>query len=75
MFEGKRMSRALANPASWRYLRRPEIPSWGEPYAQIVTRLDLSVNTVKMNLKSIYRKLAVTSRSEAVDAARSAGPR
>jgi LuxR family maltose regulon positive regulatory protein len=42
-------------------------------YAQIGTRLDLSVNTVKMNLKSIYRKLAVTSRSEAVDAARSAG--
>jgi LuxR family maltose regulon positive regulatory protein len=41
-------------------------------YAQIGTRLYLSVNTVKMNLKSIYRKLAVTSRSEAVDAARSA---
>ena len=42
-------------------------------YAQIGTRLYLSVNTVKMNLKSIYRKLAVTSRAEAVDAARSAG--
>jgi LuxR family transcriptional regulator, maltose regulon positive regulatory protein len=42
-------------------------------YAQIGTQLYLSVNTVKMNLKSIYRKLAVASRSEAVDAARAAG--
>jgi hypothetical protein len=32
-----------------------------------------SVNTVKMNLKSIYRKLAVATRSEAVEAARAAG--
>jgi broad specificity phosphatase PhoE len=39
VFEGKRMSRALANPASWRYLARPEIPSWGEPYASIVERM------------------------------------
>lgn len=40
VFEGKRMSRALANPASWRYLARPEIPSWGEPYAQVVARME-----------------------------------
>jgi broad specificity phosphatase PhoE len=46
VFEGKRMSRALANPASWRYLRRPEIPSWGEPYAQIVTRMEEAMRDV-----------------------------
>jgi len=40
VFEGKRMSRALANPASWRYLARPEIPSWGEPYVQVVARME-----------------------------------
>lgn len=39
-------------------------------YAQIGEQLHLSVNTVKSNLKSIYRKLAVTTRAEAVDAAR-----
>jgi broad specificity phosphatase PhoE len=33
------MKQALANPANWRYLRRPEIPSWGEPYVQVVERM------------------------------------
>jgi LuxR family maltose regulon positive regulatory protein len=42
-------------------------------YAQIGERLFLSINTVKGNLKTIYRKLGVTSRSGAVDAARRAG--
>jgi broad specificity phosphatase PhoE len=39
VFEGKRMSRALRNPLNWHYLSRPEIPSWGEPYAQVVDRM------------------------------------
>lgn len=39
VFEGQRMSLALMNPFSWRHLSRPEIPSWGEPYAQIVERM------------------------------------
>ncbi len=39
-------------------------------YAQIGERLFVSVNTIKTNVKSIYRKLGVTSRSEAVDVAR-----
>lgn len=39
VFEGKRMSRALRNPLNWRHLARPEIPSWGEPYAQVVDRM------------------------------------
>lgn len=42
-------------------------------YAEIAARLYLSVNTVKTNLKSLYRKLGVASRSEAVEAATRAG--
>jgi len=43
VFEGKRMRRALLNPLNWRHLRRPEIPSWGEPYAQVVARMDAAM--------------------------------
>lgn len=39
VFEGRRMKRALSNPVNWRYLRQPEIPSWGEPYVQVVERM------------------------------------
>ncbi|MFT3855627.1 MAG: LuxR C-terminal-related transcriptional regulator [Ilumatobacteraceae bacterium] len=38
-------------------------------YGEIGQRLNLSVNTVKSNMKSIYRKLGVSARSAAVDAA------
>lgn len=43
VFEGKRMRRAVLNPANWRYLRDPEIPTWGEPYAQVVARMDAAM--------------------------------
>ncbi len=39
VFEGRRMKRALANPINWRHLRQPDVPSWGEPYAQVVARV------------------------------------
>ncbi len=42
-------------------------------YAQIAERLYLSVNTVKSNLKAVYRKLGVGTRSDAVLAGRAAG--
>ena len=42
-------------------------------YGQIGNELFLSVNTVKSNVKSIYRKLGVTSRYEAVATARELG--
>ena len=42
-------------------------------YAQIGERLYISVNTVKSNLKAVYRKLGVASRHEAVEAARMMG--
>jgi len=43
VFEGKRMSRAVANPLNWWHLRRPSTPSWGEPYAQVVARMDAAM--------------------------------
>lgn len=39
VFEGSRMSRALRNPANWWHLRAPWRPSWGEPYAQVASRM------------------------------------
>lgn len=39
-------------------------------YAGIADHLAISVNTVKGNLKSVYRKLGVSGRAEAVDASR-----
>ncbi len=43
VFEGKRMKRAVLNPANWRYLTDPEIPSWGEPYLEVVERMDAAM--------------------------------
>lgn len=43
VFEGRRMKRALMNPLNWRHLRRPAVPSWGEPYAQVVARMDAAM--------------------------------
>jgi broad specificity phosphatase PhoE len=39
VFEGRRMKRALLNPLNWRHLARPETPSWGEPYVDVVARM------------------------------------
>ncbi|MFB8385509.1 histidine phosphatase family protein [Microbacterium sp. NPDC055910] len=43
VFEGKRMTRALANPWNWRHLRKPALPSWGEAYAEVVARMDAAM--------------------------------
>jgi broad specificity phosphatase PhoE len=41
VLEGKSVSLAglAVNPANWRYLWNPFLPSWGEPYTQVVARL------------------------------------
>lgn len=39
VFEGTRMSRSLRDPRNWWHLRRPSVPSWGEPYASIAARM------------------------------------
>ncbi|NLP83062.1 histidine phosphatase family protein [Microbacterium sp. CFH 90308] len=43
VFEGKRMMRALVNPWNWRHLRKPALPSWGEPYADVVGRMNAAM--------------------------------
>ncbi len=43
VFEGRRMNRALLNPANWRHLAQPAVPSWGEPYAQVIARMDAAM--------------------------------
>lgn len=43
VFEGRRMVRALLNPWNWRHLRKPALPSWGEPYADVVARMNAAM--------------------------------
>lgn len=43
VFEGRRMRRALLNPLNWRHLRAPALPSWGEPYVDVVARMDAAM--------------------------------
>ncbi|GGH36243.1 histidine phosphatase family protein [Microbacterium album] len=46
VFAGMRMSRALRKPWNWHHLRRPSLPSWGEPYTQIVERMRSAMDDV-----------------------------
>lgn len=39
VFEGTRMRDAIRRPANWKYLLRPRVPSWGEPYTQVRDRV------------------------------------
>lgn len=43
VFEGKQMRRALMNPLNWRHLVRPAQPSWGEPYRDVVARMQAAM--------------------------------
>lgn len=46
-FEGMSMrgrQSALKNPRTWPWLRNPTVPSWGEPYASIRTRMLAAMN-------------------------------
>ena len=43
VFEGKNMKRAVANPLNWRHLVRPSVPSWGEPYREVVDRMQAAM--------------------------------
>jgi len=44
VFEGTRMSRSLRDPRNWWHLRRPSVPSWGEPYVAIAERVEAAMN-------------------------------
>ncbi len=50
IFEGKKFemgSGVLRHPKSWRYLTKPWIPSWGEPYDQQVSRMLAALFTAR----------------------------
>jgi DNA-binding CsgD family transcriptional regulator len=51
---------------SRRELEVLEVASHGETNAEIATRLGVSVHAVKFHLGSIYKKLGVGNRTEAV---------
>lgn len=47
-FEGEvfgRGNKALRNPRHWWRLRNPLLPSWGEPYAEVATRMEWAIQT------------------------------
>ncbi|WP_405373826.1 MULTISPECIES: histidine phosphatase family protein [unclassified Microbacterium] len=44
VFEGRRMHRAMRNPLNWWHLRTPALPSWGEPYLEVVDRMQAAMN-------------------------------
>ncbi|HEX6150229.1 histidine phosphatase family protein [Nocardioides sp.] len=49
-FEGEGFgagARTLLNPRTWRYLWNPFRPSWGEPYAEIATRMMAAVHDAR----------------------------
>jgi broad specificity phosphatase PhoE len=44
VFEGRHMMRALLNPWNWRHLRSPALPSWGEPYIEVIARMNKAMS-------------------------------
>lgn len=52
IFEGRRMDRALLNPWNWRHLTQPALPSWGEPYASIIARMDAAMRDAHASVES-----------------------
>ena len=46
VFEGTQMRRSLRDPRNWWHLRRPSVPSWGEPYSSIAERMQQAMNSI-----------------------------
>lgn len=52
-FEGKRMSkRTLLNPRHWHLMRNPSVPSWGEPFAEVASRMLAAMREAHENTDS-----------------------
>jgi len=66
--EAFRCGRALAEPLTAAEMRILKLLPTGT-YLQIAATLYISRNTVKTRLRSVYRKLGVTSRSQAIERA------
>lgn len=52
VFEGRRMKQTLLNPLNWWHLRNPSVPSWGEPYQQVVRRMTAAMSEAWENTES-----------------------
>ena len=66
--DGSRPGRGLAEPLTAAELRILKLlPT--STYLQMAATLYISRNTVKTHLRSVYQKLGVTSRSEAIERA------
>jgi len=55
-----------ANPLTARENEVLNLIAKGYSYDEIASAFDLSTNTIRTHIRNIYRKLAVTSRSEAI---------
>ena len=60
---------ALDEPLTDRELTVLRLVANGHPNKQIASQLELSTDTIKAHLKSIFAKLGVTDRTEAVTVA------
>lgn len=61
-FEGENVNRnrmMLAHPRNWSRYTRPDIPSWGEPYRQILSRMSSAVSAA-IDLASGHEALLVS---------------
>jgi broad specificity phosphatase PhoE len=50
-FEGEKVSPgdgALRDPRNWPRLRNPRMPSWGEPYEQVATRMQAALHRARV---------------------------
>ena len=66
--DGSRPGRGLADPLTTAELRILRLLPTGT-YLQMAESLYISRNTVKVHLRSVYQKLGVTSRSQAIERA------
>ncbi|HET8854219.1 MAG TPA: LuxR C-terminal-related transcriptional regulator, partial [Ktedonobacteraceae bacterium] len=66
-FPQNAISRALIEPLSPQELKVLQRLCAGQTYAEIAEALVVSINTIKTQVSSIYRKLGVSRRAEAIE--------
>lgn len=59
VFAGKVVRAEMRSPANWRHYANPLRPSWGEPYADILTRM-------RRGIRGVLRRLEAAGKTEAL---------